>query len=657
MSVPFSRRATAPAAVSLSLLVMSGLASPAVQADEAVPVAVAMAQPMGSIVITATRLPTPEADVASSVTVITAEDIEQKQQRDLADVLRDVPGLALVQTGGPGGVASVFMRGSNANHTKVLIDGIDMGDPSSASGAFDFSQVLTGDIERVEIVRGPQSGLYGSDAMGGVINIITKRGQGPAKGFASLEGGSFGTFNQAAGLNGSSGPFSYVVDLLHNRTEAVPVTPLGLVPPGEKRVDDLSDNRTLSSRFGMQLGGGVDLSLVTRLVDTELLNTGDHFDATRGAMEPDGSHSFNEGQQLFTRGALHQAAFDGAFDQTLGVAYSEYHRRYAAIDGVPNFYRGDRIKADWQGNVRVAPGETVTVGAETQRDGIDDDQVVYGMGDHASAHVSNSAGFAQLQSDWEQRVENTLSVRYDDNSRAGSKTTFRLAPAVLFPETGTKLKASVGSGFKAPSLDQLFDNYPAYSFYANPNLRPEKSLGVDGGFEQTVGAVKFGSTYFHTSFDDLITTVYGNFTGTYVNVAKATTQGFESFVAAAPMRSLSIRADHTYTLAEDDTSHQELLRRPRHKVSLSSTWQATDALSVVATLLYTGSWIDTDREGAIPRLRAGGYTTMNLAGTYALTERISLFSRVTNLFDRKVENPVGFQQPGIGAFGGVNVTF
>ena len=125
------------------------------------------------VVVTATRLPTPAAEVASSVTVITSEEIERKQQRTLSDVLRDIPGLSLVQTGGPGGLTSVFIRGTNSNHTKVFIDGIDVVDPSTADGAFDFGHLLASDIERVEVLRGPQSGLYGSDAIGGVINIVT----------------------------------------------------------------------------------------------------------------------------------------------------------------------------------------------------------------------------------------------------------------------------------------------------------------------------------------------------------------------------------------------------------------------------------------------------------------------------------------------------
>src|ERR1700739_3175653 len=162
--------------------------------------AAADAEALQLIVVAATRIPTPEAELASSLTVVTAEEIAAQQRRTFADVLRNIPGLNVVQQGGPGSVTSVFMRGTNSNHTKVLIDGIDVSDPSNANAAFDFGQLMTHDIERVEVLRGPQSGLYGSDAIGGVINVITKSGSGPLRGSVWLEGGSFDTFNQSAGV-------------------------------------------------------------------------------------------------------------------------------------------------------------------------------------------------------------------------------------------------------------------------------------------------------------------------------------------------------------------------------------------------------------------------------------------------------------------------
>ncbi|MGH8211449.1 MAG: TonB-dependent receptor, partial [Steroidobacteraceae bacterium] len=219
-------------AAPLALVAFAGVAS---AADE---------DTAAAVVVTATRIPTPEAEVASSITVVTADDIAAKQNQTLPDVLKDVPGLNVVQAGGPGAQTSVFMRGTNSNHTKVLVDGIDVSDPSNPSDSFDFGQFLAQDIQRVEVLRGPQSGLYGSDAIGGVINIITKSGAGPVHFNASAQGGSFSTFNQTGGVSGSDGPFHYTANVEHLHSGATPVTPLDLLPSGVPRIDDYYDNLT-----------------------------------------------------------------------------------------------------------------------------------------------------------------------------------------------------------------------------------------------------------------------------------------------------------------------------------------------------------------------------------------------------------------------------
>src|SRR6202023_4211218 len=183
------------------------------------------------------------------------------QERSLVDILKDVPGLNVVRTGGPGGQTVVFMRGTNNNHTKVLVDGIDVSDPSSSNASFDFSQFLTQDIEKVEILRGPQSGLYGSDAIGGVINIITKSGSGPAQLGAALEAGSFDTFNQTGVLSGSLDQFHYAANLEHFHSGKTPVTPLDLLAPGEQRIDDYYDNLTASTKLGFDVTQNLDVGL------------------------------------------------------------------------------------------------------------------------------------------------------------------------------------------------------------------------------------------------------------------------------------------------------------------------------------------------------------------------------------------------------------
>lgn len=638
MSYPFSATARPCVIFIFTALTTSSLYLPLAYANDAV----------APVIVSATRNPTPADQVASSVTVITGDDIEAMQARTLPEVLQDVPGLNVVQTGSPGGNTSVFIRGTNANHTKVLIDGIDASDPSSVDGSFDFSQVLASNIERVEVLRGPQSGLYGSDAIGGVINIITKTGKGPAQFTASAEGGSFATFNQTAGVSGSTDKFNYNLNVAHYHSAADPVTPTDLVPPGRPRNDDYYDNQTVSTKLGANLTDNFDVGFVGRYVFTQLDNTSDD------ASGPEALRSENNNHEYFTRGTAHLVSFDGVLDQTFGLGYTDYHRDI--VDPNPTAYSsfgeygGDRVKADWQGNIKLTQGQTLTLGAEHQLDQIDDPGQV-------SAQMSNNAADIHLQSAFGERFFNTISLRDDDNDKFGNHGTWRIAPAVLFPETDTKLKASLGTGFKAPTLDELFDNYPSFGFFANPNLKPETSIGYDFGFEQNLWkkAVQFGSTYFHNSIKNLIAD-NTDFTS-YTNIGRATTYGFENFVSYKPWNILTLRADYTFTIAEDDIAHQELIRRPKNKASLNATWQATDKLSLTGAVLYTGASIDGNRDFTITRMKEGSFTTANIAAEYALTDNITPYARVTNLFDRHYEQPIGFDQEGIGAFAGIKVKY
>ena len=601
-------------------------------------------------VIGATRVPTPEDQLGTSVTVITGDQIEQKQRRTLPEVLQDVPGLNVVQTGSPGGTASVFIRGTNANHTKVLVDGIDVSDPSSTDGSFDFSQLLTSDIDRVEVLRGPQSGLYGSEAIGGVINIITKTGNGPPKATASIEGGSFGTFNQTAGISGSQARFNYNANFTHYRTTNTQVTPSDLVPPGRPLNDDFYDNKSYATKLGASLTDNFDVGLVVRYVDTDLRATSD--DLIAG---PEAICSANDNHELFTRGTAHLTLFDGLFDQTVGYGYTNYRRRFfdpnaatLAFGNDPGYSRGDRTKLDYQGNVHVMAGQIVTFGAEHERDTINDSSPATGA-------YTNNAGFAQLQSSFGERFFNTASVRYDNNSQFGGATTYRIAPAMIVPETDTTFRGSVGTGFKAPTLDQMFDSFPAFGFFANPNLVPEKSFGWDLGVEQKFldRRAAVGATYFHNDIKNLID--FNDTFTTLINVGQATTYGVESFVAYKPWDVLSLRADYTYTMARNDVTDESLPRRPKHKASLNATWQVTERASLSGTVLYTGTWIDVNRSGTMTGLVSSPYTLVNIAGSYDLGHGVTAFARIDNLTDRHYQDPIGFQHQGLGVFGGVKV--
>jgi vitamin B12 transporter len=610
--------------------------------------------PDETVVVSATRIPTPVAQLASSVTVITAADIERRQDRSLPDALREVPGLSITQTGGAGGQTSVFMRGTNSNQVKLLVDGIDMADPSTPTGAADISKLLTGDIARVEVLRGPQGALYGSDAIGGVINVITKVGEGPLAINASAEGGSFDTFNQFASASGSEGGFHYSATVQHLHAASTPVTPLDLLPAGQRRNDDFYDNITATTKFGYDVTGNFDLGLVARYYDSLSKFTGDAFDFVTFASFPSPTRTRLRNENYQTRGTAHLVLWDGRFDQTLGLAYGSNIADTEDPDNGNSRQKGDRVKLDWQGNVTVMDGQTLVLGAESYRDALHPG-LSFGFPSLLSRGINTNAGYGEVQSDFGGGFYNSASIRYDDNSRFGSRTTWRVAPAWVNDDSGTKLKATAGSGFKSPALQQLYG-----TFGGNAALKAETSFGYDVGVEQAIpflqgwGALTGGVTWFHNDIRNLITSgpapTYLN-----INIGRARTQGVESFLNWKVLETLTLRGDYTYTDALDAGTKLALLRRPRHRASLEGIWQATDDLSLDATLLYVGPQVDGNRDFSIPRLKMPDVTTLDLTASYRLSEKWSVFGRLENAFDTTYQSPDGFLRPGIGATAGLKV--
>ena len=328
--------------------------------------------PSNSVVVSPTTVPTPSEQSPSSTTVITAAEIEAHHYTTLPDALATVPGLNVVQQGGPGSVTSVFMRGTNSNHVKVLIDGIDVSDPSNATSVFDFGQMLTGDIERIEILRGPQSGLYGSDAIGGVISITTKAGSGPPKLTFSAEGGSFGTTNERASLSGSHEDFNYVFNIQHVQSIATPVTPAYDLQPGEQAHPDFYNNWTASTKLGAKLTDTLTYNLVGRYTDSNLRTTGDNFNLGPPSFaEPFQTTSldhqfYGRSELVWSPTATFKNFFGVNYTNAWSYAFNPNTDGFVPPPGInPPFVNlGTRLQEDYRGELQVAPGQLLLFGAE-----------------------------------------------------------------------------------------------------------------------------------------------------------------------------------------------------------------------------------------------------------------------------------------------------
>lgn len=623
----------------LSLMTVGGSA-PALAQGSAV-------QVLPQILVTSpTLLPTPAAQTGSSVTVITGAEIQRDQRRTIFEVLNAVPGLNAVQTGGPGGLTSVFIRGTNSSHVKVLIDGIDVSDPSSANRIFDFAHLPTDDIERVEVLRGPQSGLYGADAIGGVISITTKKGEGPPKAHVMAEGGSFETFNQATGVRGATDRFNYAFNVARVHTGNVRVTPERFLLPGQAAIGNYYDNTTASTKLGADVSDNLSLNFVARYTDATVRFTGTDFPPPLFAGVASAAQTEQQNHQFFTRGEAVWTLLDGRFVNRFGAAHSNLWTWNGPPDLVPTTTKGERDKYDWRGDIIMAPGQVLVLGLEHDVESINTGVL--------AREVGNRGAFAEIQSEVAKRFFFVANLRNDNNDQFGNHATWRTTAAFLVPGTETKLKASYGTGFKAPSLSQLYQDFPPF-FFANPNLRPERARGYDAGFEQPLlgNRVRFGSTYFRNDVDDLINC--NTFCTTLINVDRAVMHGVESFITWRVTHELQLRGDYSYTIARNALTQVPLQRRPKDKYSVQLVWQR-DALTLSSTLIWVGSRVDVDRAGLDPRPVSPSYMTVNLAANYALSQQATLFARADNLFDARYEDPLGYLRPGLGVFAGLRLT-
>ncbi|MBS0247834.1 MAG: TonB-dependent receptor [Proteobacteria bacterium] len=608
--------------------------------------------------MSATGVATPLDQIGSSVTVITADDIARMQRRTLPDLLNSVPGVNVVQTGGPGGQTAIFMRGTNAQHVKVLLDGIDISDPSTPNGAVDLAHIVTSDVDRVEVLRGPQSSLYGANAIGGVISITTKRGKGPAKATATLEGGAMGTFNQSAAVSGAKDRIDYAFNITHLRSTNINVTPAYVLPAGQAANPNSYDNMSYATRLGAQLNDDLRVNFSGRYVDAKLLYSND--DASVFPSAPYAQRSDYRSKSFYGRAEAVWATLNDRIVHTFGVNVTDARRSNQDPNGSPpQTYNGTRTSVDWRGDIKLAPEHTLILGAERSDERADGATTgTFPAGPLSfSGKNGNTAGYVELQSRIAERLSIVANARIDDDDQFGSHSTWRIAPAFLVPVTETKLKATYGTAFKAPTLYELY-GVGDFGYVGNPNLKPETSKGYDVGFEQPLfgGRLRFGATYFRNDITDLINNVFTP-VNTYVNVGKAKTTGVETFVDLKVNEQWRFHADYTRTNATDEITHKELLRRPKHKADFSVVYRPIEALDVFTTLVYVGPWDDFDRQGLLTAPQTTpGYMVVNLAANYVVNPQVTIFGRIDNLFNKRYEVPVGWQAPGASIFGGVRVS-
>lgn len=614
--------------------------------------------PSHEIVVTATRIETPIREIAGAVTVITRQDLDKTTRTNLLEVIQDGLGTAAVRNGGPGASSSIFLRGANSEHILILLDGVALNDPMNPSRSFDPAHLSLDNIERIEVLRGPQSTLYGSDALAGVVNILSRRGAGRPVLSLETSGGSYGTYRGSAALGGSAGALSYSLGLSHSRTRGFSAAASSTAGNAEA---DGYRNSTASGNFSLTLSPTAEAGLTIRAVDarTDL----DGFGGPGG----DDPNSRQDYRSLFVslRGRTLLLANRWEMKGSVSILRSGRDHDNPAdpvhpLDSERGRFRSGLLKLDWQNNFFFHPAHILTLGAEIQREQGESEYLsesAWGpsASDFPSRSVDRIGVYIQDQIRLGGRFFAAAGARVDVHGRTGAAFTYRFAPAYVVAETGTRFKATLGTGFKSPSLYQLYAPGTFWGPIGNAALHSERSLGWDAGLEQTLfgGRLQAGATYFRNDFRDLIDF---DFSLGYVNIGRARTEGLETFASLRPSPALDLRFSYTRMSATDLDDGSPLLRRPRDKATAEAHWRPAQALEIRVSGSFVGNRPDRDYSAwPYPAATLRNYVLFDADVSFDAGPKTRFFLRLDNLFDERYETVFGYGTPRLSAYAGIKV--
>lgn len=616
---------------------------------------------LGQILVTEGRTPIEAERSARAFTIITGAELEASQTRYVADALRKVPGFHVSRAGSFGGFTQVRVRGAEGNHLLVLIDGIEVG--AANDGEYDFGGLQVTDIERIEVLRGPQSAFWGSNAMAGVVNIITKGGI--RNGFevsGRTEGGTDGTALLGATIRGGTEVFDAAFSADVRRTDGFNISSFGTEKDGD-------ENLTANGKATWDITSFFTLDGTFRVVNRESEDDAQDFafpaTPTQGlVIDTDRETKTDE---LFGSITGTWTLFDGFIEQRFGIKAGDTSRDNFADGLVTSGNEGNRFNAFYQATAMVATPALAnsehrfTGGYEFEREEFRQRPPVRNPSQLETQSRDINAVIAEYRGAFDERFFLNAAIRHDQNDRFEDATTYSVSGAVLIPKTGTRLHASVGTGVTNPSFFEQFGFVPA-QFIGNPNLSPESAFGWDIGIEQAFfdDLLVVDVTYFNQDLQDEIQT---NFVGgglTPVNLTGTSErQGVEIAASVTLFDQVSASATYTYTDAMEPNGAVEV-RRPEHAASLFVEYAfLEDRARVFLDLIYNGEMEDLEFINATPRTRVtlDSYTVVNIGGSYDINDSVEVFGRVENLFDEDYEEVFGFNTQGVTAFAGIKGTF
>jgi vitamin B12 transporter len=612
------------------------------------PLAAQADQNIEEVLVSASLFPIAASRSANAITVIDSEQLKNRAALSVSDLLRDVPGLAVSRSGVQGSQTQIRVRGAEANHLLVLIDGVEANDPSQ-SDELNWATLTASDIERIEVIRGPQSAMRGSDAMAGVVNIITRSADEPFSAKVFTEIGSFATHNSGFSVGAKSGDFDARLGVSHLETEGENISRTGSEKDGYQ-------NTSYNLKAGWTVSDELRLSFAAR--QTEGMNEYDADNDFDGF--PEDQNKVSEFCNSTTRVKADYASADGRFQHKLVIAQSENNNSAFSDFALGNVTSSVKDQYQYTGSV-FWDESSQRLSLLVEREDEDYQQrgpIAWGSNPNQDRERNTDSFVVEYRTDISDNLTLAASGRSDDNSEFESADTFRVE-AVYQLNDSARLRSAYGTAVKNPTFSERFGFYT--NFIGNPNLEPEESTSWELGIDQELlnGSLTVSATVFDAELENEINGFVSDPSGNGFTSANkdglSQRQGVELSAIGTLSDSLSVNAAYTYTdSVESDGAggYTDEVRRPRHTASLNLSWQVMDNLHINTNAQYNGSQTDvffppwpTPSETVI----LADYTLLNVNANYRASNKLDLYLRLDNLLDDNYEEVFGYQTLGFGA--------
>ncbi|MBT5577135.1 MAG: TonB-dependent receptor [Porticoccaceae bacterium] len=625
-------------------LAATTLISPAVTADET---------EIQEVLVSASLIPIAASKSANAITVIDSEQLKNRAALSVSDLLRDVPGLAVSRSGVQGSQTQIRARGAEANHLLVLIDGVEANDPSQ-SDELNWGTLSADDIERIEVIRGPQSSMRGSDAMAGVVNIVTRSAEQPFSGNLFTEFGSFSTKRSGLNVGTVQGDFNIRLGLSEIETDGDNISRVG----DEK---DGYENSTVNLKAGYTFSEALVLLFAARQSDG--MNQFDADTDFDGFVED--QDRVSEFRNNSMRLQADYASLDGRWQHKLMVAQSTNDNE-AFADGVRgNVTASTKEQYQYIGTL-FWDGSAQRVSVLVEREEEDYQQrgpLNWGMDPNQDRERDTDTVAVEYRRDISDSLTVAASGRYDDNSEFESANTYRVEAVYQLNDTA-RLRSAYGTAVKNPTFSERFGFYT--NFIGNANLEPEESTSWELGIDQQFGALSLSATLFDSELDSEIDGfVYDPANFAYTSGNKegiSQRQGLELTASGSLTDTIALSAAYTYTdSVESDGAggYKDEIRRARHTASLNMSWQVMDGLHINTNAQYSGSQTDVffpPWPAPSQTVTLADYTLLNVSANYSATDKLDVYLRLDNLLDDDYEEVFGYQTLGFGASLGLRLS-